>query len=364
MTQQNFDFKKVQKKIQQKNHRRGILLVFSAVLVTILLFLAVPKVLNQFFYNPTGQNAYVEGNQYIFDRQIYNELTIPDYDMTDLTMEQTGIGTYQINETYRSKYSNQTIGTKTFEIKRNKLYLNNSDFHYFTPTFSQEMLPSNQLADTKVVKADTALAKSNLRENIKPLPKSTYVNVNLVFKADKSISAYQEWLKLNTNNVNTLWQAVRPSQKTIDDTNNPVVVGFNPAGGFSGIGVGIKNEKQLNDDFPLLISHLADTKQNQWSEEKRQTTHFKSLLQYLIKNESFLAQDPSKIQAATLKNVLADVNKNGLKIYGVTLYLPAFELEKILTDDAVKSATVTKVDVFPLTSQSGQLPGFTYPPEE
>lgn len=364
MNQQNFDFEKVQQKVQQKKYQQGILLICSAVIVTVLLFLAVPKILNHFFYNPTSQNSYVENNQYIIDRQFYNEMTLPNYDMADVTIEQTGVGTYQIKETYSYKYDNQIVGSNTIEIKRNKLYLRNSDFHPFTPPFSQETAPSNQLSDQKIAKADEALAKSNLRENIKPLPKSTYVNVNLVFKEDKSIDAYQEWLRVNTTGADTLWQAVRPSQKTSDAANNPVVVGFNPAGSFSGISVGITNEKKLNEDFPLLISYLANTEQNQWTEEKRQTTHFKSLLQYLIKNERFLAQDPSKIQATTLKNILADVNKNGLKIYGVTLYLPAFELENILRNDAIKSAVITKVDVFPLTSQSGQLPGITYPPEK
>ena len=46
------------------------------------------------------------------------------------------------------------------------------------------------------------------------------------------------------------------------------------------------------------------------------------------------------------------------------LRLPAFELEKILQNEAIKSAYITEVDVFPLTSQSAQLPGVHYPAEK
>lgn len=58
------------------------------------------------------------------------------------------------------------------------------------------------------------------------------------------------------------------------------------------------------------------------------------------------------------------MEKNGIKIYGVTLRLPAFELEKILQNEVIKTAYITQLDVFPLTSQSAQLPGFHYPAEK
>ncbi|MGM0137787.1 hypothetical protein IGI65_000189 [Enterococcus sp. DIV0755b] len=357
MKPQNFDFEKIQKNIKKKNQRKNLLIVVMTVLLTLCLFWSVPKVLNQFFYNPAGKNTYLANNQYLFTRQIYNELTLPSYTMTDLTIDQTGIGSYQIKETYSPKYSNEVVGFQGLEITRNKRHYDNN-FYPISPIFSQE------LATKKTASADNNLAKSNLLENIKVLPKSTYVTVDLAFKEDKSIPEYSDWLNETTTGADTLWQAVRPPQNAITPNKTPTVVGYAPTGSFSGISVTVTNEKKLNEDFPLLIGYLANDKQNNWPEEKRQTTHFKSLLNYLIENEDFLAQDAHLLQKTTLQNILQAVETNGIKIYGVTLRLPAFELEKILQNEVIKTAYITQLDVFPLTSQSAQLPGFHYPTEK
>lgn len=363
MKPQNFDFEKIQKNIKKKNQQKNLLLVTIAAFLTLGLFWSVPKILNQFFYNPTSKNAYLANNQYLFNRQIYNELTLPSYEMSDLTIDKTGIGTYQIKETYSPKYSNKVVGFRGLEIKRNKCHYDNN-FYSISPIFNQEVASASQFHPDKIASADSNLSKSNLLENIKPLPKSTYVTVDLAFKEDKSISDYSDWLNITTTGAETLWQAVRPPQKAVDKNEAPMVVGYAPSVSFSGISVAITNEKKLNQDFPLLIGSLVDDKQNNWSEEKRQTTHFKSILNYLIENEIFLAQDTHLLQKPTLKNILQEVEKNGIKIYGATLRLPAFELEKILQNEAIKSAYITEVDVFPLTSQSAQLPGVHYPAEK
>ena len=362
---QKFDFEKIQAGVKQKSRRRNLLLILGSVLVTILLFFGGRWLVDYFYYNPAAGNQLVEKDSYIFNRQLLNDLTEPNLDLKSYQISQSGPAAYDISEIYRRPLQDSGTVTRNYQIEKGRLInptvspFDSRDLDgFFEALFSRSSESSG----------DAEATRQNLRENLKGLPQSTYLTVNVTFDKDLSFTELEDWKTYSAPQAEARWYAIR----TLPLAKSGSIVPYPPVG-ISAFQRGravlsTKENKQLAEKYPLLLENNLTSQQSSWSEEKKLTTRLHSTFSYLLDQSDFWnLYDSAKglstptVTQSQLQEMSDYLAKNGVKFYGVTLELSVQELMGLLDqNDGLDLVTVTGVNVFPLSGQHGQLPDVSH----
>lgn len=348
-----FDFEALQKKIKVKNRKQGLLLVIMAVAASFGLLFGGRWLLDKFFYDPLAGNDAAMYHSYIFNRQLNNELTMPLYDMTNYQMSRTGIGTYRISELYdMEQLGGSETMTRSYELKRGQLtrvssksvsYDRSTSLFFWDDDMSEETL-------------------RNLAVNIKSLPDSTWMMVNVSFQEDMTLDEFDEWQTYQVPYGLPQWYAVRGPEKK---ENEPYeVLGFK-AFGQSGAYPILKYGSEIWQKYPFLKDSMMNNSDNNISKNERLEKHFVSTLKYLQTQKDFVKLSAMVTNEIVGQDQLANmekyVEKNGVKVYGATLWMSVRDLRHMLKENRnLKGVEVITKDIFPLSSQSTQFRDVEY----
>ncbi|MGX7352522.1 anti sigma factor C-terminal domain-containing protein [Enterococcus canis] len=331
-----FDFEKIQAQTKQKWRLSMVKVILLSVILTLLLLLGGQALLNRFYYDPQRGNEVAVSTSYVFNRFIQNQLTQPNSVLADFQINRTGIGTYGISEIFETNsQSSQT--QQSSQIKRNK---QSKDISLRSRTIGNTTLFSDEEVQRKLIEPDQLDA---LLESSRELPRSSQLTLNVLFKKDLSLDEYAHWTTYNAPTSDTLWYAVRTKKRA--ENERPYIVGFSP-NGHSGQLPELKETPQLQEKYPLLNSFWATDEQNKWSDEKRETTRFTSMLRYLQSQTDFInlaSEGEQPLSEKQIAETLAYVEEHGVKIYGATVTLSVQNLELLLKSEDLAAAYLTEV---------------------
>lgn len=350
----DFDFEALQKKIKKKKRQHSLGLIGLAVMASFLLLIGGRWAFDRFFYDPMAENAVAESYSYLLNRQLSNELTRPLYDLTSFDIQKTGIGSYRINE----YYDNQRFGggdsrSRSYKLQRGKLqaesFTGGSDWGtgFYLYHRSDEV-------------SDWPQTSQQLLHNLQQLPRSTWLMVNVLFEEEMDLVAYDEWQTYEAPHAENVWFAV--AGPPLKENQRPYITGFSGAGSKSGNFPQLKMTASLQKKYPFLVPYLMDHHDLALPHHEQLTQHFLSLLKYLQTQKDFLALEPTEgersiVSLTQLEEMEAYVQKNGLQVYGATLWLSVSDLEKMVTANKnLKYVYVVAKDLFPLSQQSSVLP--------
>ena len=273
------------------------------------------KVMDRFYYNPTVTSLESDLSDLAIYDLLYTELTRPEIEWTYSQTTPLSGGNYQIQNYYQKKYAlDQTPSLQvTYQIKKGKVtYPNN----YENPPLNIEHYPMFLYSDRKENAKIIETTKATTLNKIKQLPKSGSVSGFLAFKealtTKEMFGHFGKFDRANIRGLSVENQTLGDSQKNGDLHGLGMDL-------MHGIFVQHGNEAfmEINKEYPELFPFAYLYSRPGFTAETYEQ-HYLSLLRYLIDHQELLAYLPdASVTMDELKQVLAYVEKNGVKINGV-----------------------------------------------
>lgn len=334
------------KKIKRQVNRKLFKFTFAAVvclgiLVLLLQFAAAPLA-NRLFYDPREKADDSPISAYTLTAGLNTELTNPLLRLTHVAMENTGIGKYTIVKSYDAVMNSQAIAnpTTTVQLKRGLLQLPENERQ--TSSYWKTSLPALMTADAadkyqgykeKIVEKLAAMPKSSEVDGALTFAKPLTLSETLAFFETKALpvaSSYRvQWLAVEVGDHVTLgfdWFAMIQLLGALSGSNNAYLL-------------------NLNKTYPNLLPTVENP---QTIEDQAQALadHFTSVLRYVLDNQKLLSLQDSGYSAKSLKQALAYVEKNGVKIKGVYLSGTVTKFTELAAKDVIVYADVLGTSLF------------------
>lgn len=345
--------KMVNRSIRRAFIKMGIIVAAITLAITLFVFLALPEVVDSFYYDP-GESVGAEGNRISLDMAVYTELRMPNCNRDNVSVESRGYGKYDIlihqNVSYNSRFTNLAGRIEKGDLT---LYVNN----ILTPPtgnsfawFQMEGDSSDSLRDLIEVQGKTNYcAAGDVEQATKTLEELDEGETYVAYVTLDKMMPYEEFMTFLKSSqalkdMGCFWCAVCTENgiEEIDTSQNGVVeeidgramsrmsmfraenIGFN-CDLTSSHALDWDREKYPNlllwDNMTLDAQEKAgtvhdDTRQlrENMKNEEFMKTHFVSMLRYMAEQEEFLNMMIDSPEG--YGNAADYVEEHGIMVYG------------------------------------------------
>ncbi|MCB5950617.1 hypothetical protein LI951_00895 [Enterococcus sp. BWT-B8] len=354
------DVKHIQKVIQKKWLKQGI--ITGIIVLFILLggyFLGGP-LLNQLYFNPLkGQSENTYSDFELYER-IKDSLSPDGPNLTSVNIQQTGIGTYQVDgqyvDVFRNNYQLQSITIKKDEI----------DYQPVT-SYYHSFLPSSWISTEKMFGSKPNPDLAELKERINGMPKSSYLKIKLYFEPYKKVELNQVQSLVKQNELEyVLGAGILSTDYSYLGTSN---FGLNFGKSYLRIfnqedAVSHREQlEQLNEKYPELFPS-NNIRISMDSDKLEQ--HYLSMLSYLIDQEELgteiekvyfpqvynpSTEEEKELYASypkyidSLKEAKTIVEKNGLIVSTLTIVIQPYQFESLIDDEIISGVGLEGVEI-------------------
>lgn len=303
----NKDFKNIKKKAKFGMFK----IILISIIATILIIDIGVRALNSLYYNPgeklKSEDSYFD--RFYLDTKVFTELHIPNYQTMYTTVTNTGIGKYNLGILNRNDF-NDSDNYININLDKNKVLEN---------TFLSFKFPVGNAFDY-----------DSKDINLEEFKKGSTASLHLTLNNDLTIEEVDNLFK--KYDVHETYLAIR--------TNSSITMGFMPFYNFT--------TRDFNEDINIkedLYQRLLDKEYKEEDRYLREEDHFKSLLNYMSYREEFLESlfDYNNIDSYMYKYALEYIEKNGVKVYGVTIVGTTENLLKLFEDENIRGIMVDEV---------------------
>lgn len=334
------DTKKLKKQVNRKIYRL-VLLTFSVIIGIVLAFhFLLSPMLNQLYFNPTKKEADAPIATYDLVSGVYTELTNPMYRLNQVTVKQTGIGSYDITKTFNKKLN--TIATNfptlNYTIKRNnvKPTLDGSIYSNIPPIWKMTSKDDKKMAD---------LAKKQTLSKLVELPESSEVDATFSFNKPLTIEEVFNSLEITDwpgdSNYQINWFSV--------DSENHLTLGFDWTGTFPILGDqnGANNPylMSLNKKYPNLFPSVPQSQKIK-NLPTAMEEHFISSLSYILDQQDIVEKQEQILSVDDMKRTLKKVKASGVKIDGIYISGTVGAITKYGKNDSISNIDILGTNLY------------------
>ena len=372
--------KMVNRSIRRAFIKMGIVVGLITLAITLFVFLALPEVVDSFYYDP-GEAVGAEGNRISLDMAVYTELRMPNCNRDNVTVESRGYGKYDIlihqNVSYNSRFANLSG-----RIEKNNLtlYVNNI---LTSPTgnafawFQMEGDSSDSLRDLIEVQGRTNYcAAGDAEQANKTLETLDEDETYVAYVTLDRMMPYEQFMTFlessqTVKDMGCFWCAVCTENgiEEIDTSQNGVTeelggstmtrmnmfraenIGFN-CDLTSSHALDWDREKYPNlllwDNITLDAQEIAgtvhdDTRQlrENMKDEEFMKTHFVSMLRYMAEQKEFL--NMMNDSPEVYRNAADYVEEHGIMVYGFAGITDKETILELNGDEAVYEIYVNEL---------------------
>lgn len=353
----------VRKIVQRKWLKHGF---FTSVIILLILFggwIFGRPLLNKLYFDPTIGRTEKTYSDFELYKKIDNSISITEDALSDLYVEQTGIGSYLLRYYYFDALKNETKAYTTV-LKRGQLESQPDSGPIPTSPY---LYRTYALGEQLGVKHDQEL--DELKEKVNQLPETAIMKVNLYFNSyyNQISLADVKSLVLKHKLEQLLTVGIASSQYDMTGMSTFGIRFNNSYGGFfdgrSAMNMG--QIRELNEEYPHLIQNGSVTIN---SDPEKLEQYYLSMLDYLLDNKELgeeiervfnpavydsQSSDSDEIPAEinpfgelkTYNQYLAEakgyVKENGVLITHMTLLVSPKEFTALLEEEQISMVGVT-----------------------
>ena len=371
--------KMINRSIRRAFIKMGIVVAVITLAITLFIFLALPKVVDHFYYNP-GESVGEEGNRLSLDLAVYTELRVPNCNRDNVAVESRGYGKYDIliyqNVSYNSHFTNLAG-----RIEKGNMTLYNSNVMR-PPTgnafawFQMEGDSSDSLRDLIDVQGQANCCAAGDVEQATRTLESLDENERYVayVTLDKMMGYedFMEYLESSAivNDFGRIWCAVCTENgiEEIDTSQNGVVMEEN---GVATSRISMFQAENIGFNCDLTSSHALDWNREKYpnlllwdnmtinaqekagirdgdrelrenmKKEDFMKTHLVSMLRYMADSEEFL--NMMKENPEGYRNAADYVEEHGIMVYGFAGITGKETILELNEDEAVYEIYVNEL---------------------
>lgn len=312
----------VQKAINKKLRRYGILVGSSVLAIVLFIMFGLSPIMDRIYYNPSEKlGSYSQAID--LPLAVYTELHCANrwFNYTNISSE--GYGKYSLKVGYQFQGEIEdfyvTMDRGKFVGDFNGMLKDN----LFGNSFTRGTASTNFEPDDKYT-----------LDELRKLPDTAIVEAAISFPKDLDLKELEEIQK----KYNDFYITYVPVRVVEENAQAGAYFGFEPYG----VGVVFDEDTYDNEKFPLL--ELANKKERDVNTEQWEI-HFKSMLKYMAEAEEFNTAINSYFD---YKAALDYVEESGIKTFGVVVKMPVKDLLQLRDDGVVENILVTdaKLSIF------------------
>ncbi len=307
----------VQKAINKKLRRYGILVGSSVLAIVLFIMFGLSPIMDRIYYNPSEKlGSYSQAID--LPLAVYTELHCANrwFNYTNISSE--GYGKYSLKVGYQFQGEIEdfyvTMDRGKFVGDFNGMLKDNLFGNSFTRGTAHNYFEPND---------EYAL------EELRKLPDTTVVEAAVSFPKDLDLAELQEL----QGRYKEFFITYVPVKVTNDSRQIGGYIGFEP----TGTGVVFDEKTYDGEKYPLL--ELANVQGTEITPEQKEI-HLKSMLKYMADAEEFNTAINSQFD---YKEALGYIERNGVKTFGVVVRMPINELLQLRDDGVVENIQVMDV---------------------
>lgn len=316
-------------KLKKSVNKRLRKVVFASVATVIallfLVFFIISPFVDSLYYNPSGLSV-GKDEDIDFDMNVITELNMPGYTAGGVFVERHGFGTYEINYSYRSIFTDEHYRVNSI-IKRGEIYSIQKDSYENNSVFLDVQIPNRE---QKFIDRH----KERVLNHIKQLNPVSYVSAGITFKKDLTMEELFN-LEFKYPDIEFIWAGIRtdsPDNETMD------LIGIQLLSS-NGVNLddGVEEKYRAFSILKWLVNPVGSGNSSLPLEVQAYELHYKSLLQYVIDREeavNVIERRPWKYEFYQLAQKYAE--EHGVKTYGVLVYAEAKNLIELVENEEIK----------------------------
>ncbi|MBP1045661.1 hypothetical protein I6N96_05175 [Enterococcus sp. BWM-S5] len=235
--------------------------------------------LDKLFFDPTEGRTEKTYSEYELYKMIENNISIGGYALEAVHIEQMGIGTYVLSDSYYDVLKNETRVQVT-TLKKGKIESQPLSVTYENPMFSYMGISTEEMfGPSRNQELD------DLKEKVSKLPETAVMKVKLYFDSYKEVNLETVKELVLDQKLSHVLTAGIASSSLESGFQSSFGIRFN--GSYAGYGDGrhftnMAQVSQLNKEYPSLLQN-GNVMINSAPEKLEQ--HYRSMLNYLLDNK-------------------------------------------------------------------------------
>ena len=317
----------INKSIRKAFIKMGVIVGIILLTIVMLITFVLPKGINMLYYNPaaiTGERDGIETNQMSLDISVYTELFKPEHYRSRVDVDEDGYGCYDITIHQNSSY-NGVFNNISGKIERGDLTLYDSTL--LNSLSINAFIPHEIGVQSTFGGVGAAGEVEYAREALKNLRAG---DLYIAYVTLSEVKSYAELVKWGEkNDIYPTWCTVSPKgDEGFYCTDN---IGFMPSTSCTELAYDNVKYPYLSQFDMTLDSDVDDL----FYSEDMMTTHFTSMLKYMIEQKDFCKMMELDIEQYDFKKIIEDTEKNGLYTYGFAIVADKDEILKIAENSDV-----------------------------
>lgn len=334
----------INKSIKIAFKKMGVTITIAVVVILLIIGTVLPKASNVFWYNPAKEiDDDIFGEKISRDIGIFTDVFMPNNLYTYGYANAEGYGKYKIT-IGKNIYDEGKSQVIAGEIKRNKMIMYAPDIfegpigNAFAWRYYGTLDKNKTLSQQKnKIKMDEIIYEEEIKNLDENKGYRAYISFNEMMDYKKAYAFADKYVK-----DSEVWLAIDCGDGEGFYDNNLTNIGMTL--GFAGF-------VTYNDDSidPMLDGVTKDKidKRKNMADEKLAEEHFTSMLKYLKEQKSFRKTLASYGRIPedyddNLEVAIKYIDKNGIKVYGMSIYADKEQLEKLASNKEIFDIKIEK----------------------